>query len=107
VAHDHEGLALRSFVKERFARGKEFAAMEVEGVLRDGRWAGAITPARGLVMIAFTPLRIANGMRRIFVAAWDAGLTRDYLETAPLVLLGLVAWYGGMLATYVERWARQ
>jgi glycosyltransferase involved in cell wall biosynthesis len=103
VEHDHEGLTLRSFVKERFARGREFAAMEVQGVLQDGRWAGAITPARALVMIALTPLRIANAMRRVFAAARAAGSTRDYLETAPLVLLGLAAWYGGMLARYAAR----
>ena len=103
VEHDHEALTLRSFVKERFARGKEFAAMEVQGTLRGGRWAGAISPARGLVMIALTPLRIADGMRRVFVAARKAGLTGDYLATAPVVLLGLAAWYGGMLVTYASR----
>ncbi len=103
VEHDHERVSLGSFMKERFARGREFAAMEVQGALRDGRWAGAMTAASGLAMIALTPLRIANGMRRVFVAARKAGLTRDYLETAPVVLLGLAAWYGGMLVTYASR----
>jgi glycosyltransferase involved in cell wall biosynthesis len=103
VEHDHESLTLASFVKERFARGREFAIMEIQGVLRDGRWARTLTPARGLAMIAITPLRIANGMRRVYVAARKAGLTRDYLETVPLVLLGLAAWYAGMLVTYASR----
>jgi glycosyltransferase involved in cell wall biosynthesis len=102
VAHDHDDLTLARFVKERFARGKEFALMETRGLLSDGRWARATTPARAVGMAAITPLRIANAMRRIFVAARRAGLARDYVRSAPLVLLGVVAWYSGMLATYVK-----
>lgn len=103
VAHDHDRLSLPRFLGERFTRGREYAAMEVDGVLRGGRWAGALTPVRGLVMAALVPLRIANGMRRIYGAAAGAGLTGDYAATAPVVLLGCVAWYAGMAATYLAR----
>jgi GT2 family glycosyltransferase len=102
VAHDHDGVTLAAFVKERFGRGREFAAMEVQGILRDGRWAVAMTPARALGMMAITPLRIANAMRRIFAAAWRGGLTADCVQAAPLVFLGVAAWHAGMLATYAS-----
>jgi glycosyltransferase involved in cell wall biosynthesis len=103
VAHDHDGLSLPRFLRERFTRGREFAAMEVDGALRSGRWAGAMTPVRGLAMVALIPLRIASGMRRIYGAAAGAGLAGDYVATAPVVLLGCVAWYAGMAATYLAR----
>lgn len=96
VDHDHDGLTLRSFLEERFRRGREFAAMELAGALRGGRWS-----QRGLGTVAAVPLRVGSALLRIARAARDAGSVRELATCAPVVILGVAAWYGGMTRTYL------
>lgn len=103
VRHDHGGLTLGEFLRERYRRGKEFAAMEADGALGEERCVEPITPASVARLALVLPLRIAGSLRRISGAARDAGLARDLLATAPLVLLGVAAWYGGIWRTAAER----
>ena len=100
VFHDHERLNLLSFLAERRMRGAEFAEIEVGGALGESRWATPVIPRRLLPMLGLLPLRIANRAMHIGIEAHRAGLAGDFVQTLPVVLLGVTAWYLGMAQTY-------
>lgn len=95
VFHDHEGVSLRAFFRERFLRGREFARMEATGALGPlpaGAGGGLDVAGR----LAAMPLRALGSVRRVAKAAGAAGMFGDFLLTSPAVLLGLAGWYAGL-----------
>jgi GT2 family glycosyltransferase len=96
VYHDHRS-TFRQLLRERFARGADFARLR----MHRPEWKTACT----LVTLAasITPLRVAKLMARSFACCFRSGCTGDYLRTAPLVIGGHAAWLSGEISQYWRR----
>lgn len=88
--HDHVQ-NWRDFMRERFARGREFAGLRRR----------PDEPARKKahdVAMTVTLLRPARVSWRAFTNARRAGQLRDALTTLPIVVSGTLAWFAGEVA---------
>jgi GT2 family glycosyltransferase len=95
VFHDHEGVSVRNLLRERIARGREFAQLEAAGELDLGGSA-KYGPLARLRKIAAMPFRVAGGLRRIAREAAAAGMRGEFARTFPVVVIGITGWYVGM-----------
>ncbi len=85
--HDHVQ-TWRGFLRERFARGREFAGLR--------RAAGE--PARMQVYDVVSTVTLARPARVVWRAvsnAQRAGRLRDAVSTWPIVVSGTLAWFAG------------
>ncbi|MFN8380121.1 MAG: glycosyltransferase [Anaerolineae bacterium] len=96
VAH-HHAQDVRSLYRERFNRGREFAAIR----MAHGRW----TLGHILIwwLISLVPIRLAKLMTRRVTHASGAGWFGWFAWTWPVVLVGEAGWVWGESAAY---WAR-
>jgi GT2 family glycosyltransferase len=86
VGQIHRG-TLRSFCRERFSRGREYA----EVIARRGGWSRVHAAA----MSAAAPLLLGLVIARAARAAWRSGWKAAFLATLPVQLAGQAAWCGG------------
>jgi GT2 family glycosyltransferase len=91
VEHEHEA-DLRGFLRERLARGEDFARMRAER----GGWSRSRAAARALASPLVPPLLLARGIAN----AARAGRLAEGVWTAPLQLLGYAAWAAGEARAY-------
>jgi glycosyltransferase involved in cell wall biosynthesis len=88
--HDHTP-TWRGLLRERYARGREFAGLRHRG----GRTPGATVWD---LVATVTLIRPARVVWRSAHNAWRAGLRRDAVLTLPVVAGGHLAWFAGELA---------
>ena len=100
VRHDHEGVQLGPFLRERFERGRELAAITADGSLTGVPWTRR-ERLRRVVTSMFWPLKVARACVVVGRGAWRAGLVRDFVRTFPVVAAGQSAWVLGASFTYV------
>lgn len=86
VEQIHRG-TFRSFCRERFSRGREYA----EVIARRGGWSRAHAAA----MSVAAPLLLGLVTARAARAAWRSGWKAAFLVTLPVQLAGQAAWCGG------------
>jgi GT2 family glycosyltransferase len=93
VEHEHEA-DVRDFLRERRARGKDFAAMRAA----HGRW----SRGRAALRAAVFPLVPIVLLARALGNTARAGRLREGLATAPLQLAGYAAWALGEARAYLS-----
>jgi GT2 family glycosyltransferase len=86
-------------LRERYARGREFAALRV----REGAWSKRRMGAH--LLLTLLPVRFIRLIGRVCVNAQRAGLLGEFSYTLPLILSGEAAWLLGEAAVYVRRLA--
>ena len=95
VEHHHMG-TWAELLRERFARGQEFAALRTER----GRWSRARTLAH--LSLTVVPLRLAGLVWRGLRNAARARLLTEYLRVSPVAITGQAAWLRGEAAAYLR-----
>jgi GT2 family glycosyltransferase len=95
VIHHHMG-TWAELLKERFARGQEFAASRIER----GQWSrGRILAQMSLTVV---PVRLAGLAWRGLRNASRAHLLAEYLRVSPIAITGQTAWLGGEAVAYLR-----
>jgi GT2 family glycosyltransferase len=103
VQHDHERVRFTNFVRERFRRGHEFAAVEDAGGFESNQSSPAASRPHPLRVLFLSPFRIVNRIVFIGRAASDSNLSADYWFTLPVVACGVIAWYAGICSYHWHR----
>ncbi len=93
VFHHHEG-SMKSFLRERHIRGRDFARLRVRYQRRSRAWAALHL----LAAPAIPFLELARTARRAAAAGWTA----PFLQTAPLQLAANTAWALGEARTHLS-----
>jgi GT2 family glycosyltransferase len=100
VRHDHEGVTLRQFLRERFERGRELAWISADGTLSGLPWTRRQRLRRVLTSL-FWPLKVALACVNVGRGAWRASLLNDFVLTFPVIAAGQSAWVLGASLTYL------
>ena len=95
VEHHHMG-TWAELLRERFARGQEFAVLRMER----GQWPNGRT--LGHFFLTVIPLRLAHLVWRGVRNASRARLLAEYLRVSPVPITGQAAWLGGEAAAYLR-----
>jgi GT2 family glycosyltransferase len=95
VEHHHMG-TWTELLRERFARGREFAALRMER----GQWSRGRTLAH--LSLTVVPLRLAHLVWRGARNAWRARLLAEYLRVSPVAITGQAAWLRGEAVAYLR-----
>jgi GT2 family glycosyltransferase len=95
VVFHHHLSDLSDLVRERYARGREFANMRA----RYYKWPR--TKAAIQLMISMLPIRLLRILARGARNALQAGHGADYVRTFPIVIAGQSAWLAGESAAYI------
>ena len=93
VSHHHEG-NMRSFLRERYIRGADFARLRVREEKRSKTW--ALVHLHALPAIPFLELV------RVFLRAIRSGWLGPFIQTAPLQLAANSAWALGEARTHAR-----
>jgi GT2 family glycosyltransferase len=95
VEHHHMG-TWAELLRERFARGQDFAALRMER----GKW----SRGRALAHLSLTvvPLRLVRLVWRGLRNAARARLLAEYLRVSPVAITGQAAWLRGEAAAYLR-----
>jgi GT2 family glycosyltransferase len=100
VAHHHLH-SLRSFLRERFQRGRLF------GRLRSAWLGGARAQLLAYLVVSVLPIRLLRILALVTAQVARAGRLRDYLLTFPVVIVGHAASLAGESVAYAReafRW---
>jgi GT2 family glycosyltransferase len=97
VVEHHHLHGLRSFLAERFHRGRLF------GELRSGRLGARRARLLGYLLVTALPVRLPRILLLVGVHATRAGCLPTYLATFPVVLAGHAASLAGEAAAYAHR----
>ncbi len=96
VYHDHRS-SFAGLLRERFARGADFARLRAE---RED-WNTKRTIA--ILVVSILPLRLIKLVARTFICTWRGKCAFDWLKTIPLIAAGHAAWLTGESAEYWRR----
>jgi GT2 family glycosyltransferase len=96
VYHDHRS-TFRQLLRERFARGADFARLR----MRKTAWKTVYTIVT--LVASIVPLRLAKLTVRSFICCVRAGCLGDYFRTLPIVIGGHAAWLAGEISQYWRR----
>ena len=95
VEHHHMG-TWDELIRERLARGREFATLRMER----GQWSRGRTLAH--ITLTVLPLRLARLAWRGLRNASRARLLAEYLRVSPVAITGQTAWLGGEAVAYLR-----
>lgn len=96
VVRHHHLSDLRGFLRERYERGREFAALRM-GWRRGGR-----RDHLAFLLASALPIRLLRNLALAAGHARRAGYARDYLATLPVVTAGFAASLAGESVTYAR-----
>jgi GT2 family glycosyltransferase len=96
VVYHHHLSNFGDLIRERYARGREFAAVR----MRYHNWSGSKAAIQALISVI--PLRLARILARGVSNALRAGYGADYLRTFPIVFAGQSAWLAGESTAYLN-----
>jgi hypothetical protein len=97
VADHHHFITLRTYMRERIERGREFA------LLRAGRERWSRTRLLIFLCLSLSPLRLGKLLARVAQHSWAAGMGADYLWAFPWIWLGQAAWLVGEASGYAHQ----
>ncbi len=96
VAWHHHLSDLRSFLRERYERGREF------GALRMAWRGGSRRDHLVFLVVSVLPIRLLRNLALAGGHAWRAGRSGEYLRTLPIVAAGFAATLAGESITYAR-----
>lgn len=96
VYHDHR-TSFAGLVRERFARGADFAR------LRAARENWNARKTMAILAVSILPLRLVKLLARTFICSWRGECVFDWLRTIPVIAAGHAAWLTGESAEYWRR----
>lgn len=96
VVEHHHLSHLRPFLRERYQRGREFAALRMA-------WRkGGRRSHLAFLLATALPIRLVRNLVLVAGHAWRSGWTRDLLRTLPVVAAGFTATLAGESLTYAR-----
>lgn len=97
VVDHHHRHSLSSLLRERFERGRGFAAWQSDGCGQGVRYQRLFR-----ILVSVLPFRLANQQLRLASNAWRAGMEGSYLATLPLTSLVLYSWLLGEVVNWLS-----